>query len=763
MKNNKDSLLLLSELLRDRELNPSLKYFVDFQEESERFIKTIADKTEYPNKYLLQTTFDSIAQQIKLFVMFPQIVGSHITCYIGLSSIQRKRIFGNKNLTQLNESVPIIYSGNSKLCNFGLFNHLGEKIDTDNISNSFQQLKEHLNPEDVLLAIAIKSNKLSSNEILVDIPRNTKDMPFVKSFLSIANRIVVHKRFPIVDESLRYLEYIDSFATVNILPLPGADNFHYSLQFKNDEPKTNIDPKAQFVFDLSIKTTIQKIILWLQNEQGKYSEQIKLINSDLVQNSNDNKFSSLVKNIRTQAKNTVQQLETSIKIVTKAKSQLLSQVNIIYSILEHIYNQNHHISIDNSVLCWNNWSYAEEYFLSLVHTSSLKEANALSDRLKMAKYPYTDILNAYLKQFNNNMNDITIDSKIFFKENKKFLHRSAIHFSNYDEKNITHIAEHHAKKIICSTGKEFYFLWLATNKESFLRKALQKGYAPAGRKLYELALMKKEKEKQKSLKFLARNLVAEANFELSKKNKSFYAQLNLRIAAALKYTPALLKLAENRDNVQLSLMLYRYLAENNLLDSRSYYLYGYRLYQNKYFIEAFDILQKSSETRALSLLARMYQYGNGIPRDLKKAKTLYEELLLKNSDPKAEVQLKKINDEIKRQTRTTKSFNYTKQTRTTSSYSSSSSWCFLTTATCDVMGYKDDCDVLNTFRNYRDKVLIYEKDGKELIEEYYRIAPMIVDSINRSSNAIKTYTFMWEKYINPCYNYSDYNGLCGIS
>ncbi len=56
--------------------------------------------------------------------------------------------------------------------------------------------------------------------------------------------------------------------------------------------------------------------------------------------------------------------------------------------------------------------------------------------------------------------------------------------------------------------------------------------------------------------------------------------------------------------------------------------------------------------------------------------------------------------------------------------------CFLTTATCSVIGLPDDCWELQTLRLFRDTHLSITPTGKELIKEYYNTAPNIVKKIN---------------------------------
>ena len=79
--------------------------------------------------------------------------------------------------------------------------------------------------------------------------------------------------------------------------------------------------------------------------------------------------------------------------------------------------------------------------------------------------------------------------------------------------------------------------------------------------------------------------------------------------------------------------------------------------------------------------------------------------------------------------------------------------CFITTAVCDNFGKSDDCYELTTFRNFRDKWLINQSDGKSLIDEYYEIAPKIVDKINHLTNAGEIYQSIWTKYLKPCLSF----------
>ena len=76
--------------------------------------------------------------------------------------------------------------------------------------------------------------------------------------------------------------------------------------------------------------------------------------------------------------------------------------------------------------------------------------------------------------------------------------------------------------------------------------------------------------------------------------------------------------------------------------------------------------------------------------------------------------------------------------------------CFITTAVCENFGKSDDCYELTAFRNFRDKWLTLQTDGKFLIEEYYNVAPKIVEKINSLTNSTEIYKNIWSNYLQSC-------------
>lgn len=76
--------------------------------------------------------------------------------------------------------------------------------------------------------------------------------------------------------------------------------------------------------------------------------------------------------------------------------------------------------------------------------------------------------------------------------------------------------------------------------------------------------------------------------------------------------------------------------------------------------------------------------------------------------------------------------------------------CYITTAVCESQGKPDDCYELELLRSYRDGYLLSTEDGKELVDEYYNIAPTIVNRIGRQENADQIYGEIWDCWLADC-------------
>lgn len=83
--------------------------------------------------------------------------------------------------------------------------------------------------------------------------------------------------------------------------------------------------------------------------------------------------------------------------------------------------------------------------------------------------------------------------------------------------------------------------------------------------------------------------------------------------------------------------------------------------------------------------------------------------------------------------------------------------CFITTAVCDSLGKPDDCYELTILRAFRDNYMMHEASGKELVMQYYDMAPDIVMRINQHKAAEMIYDNIYKQYISPCISFIEQN------
>lgn len=85
------------------------------------------------------------------------------------------------------------------------------------------------------------------------------------------------------------------------------------------------------------------------------------------------------------------------------------------------------------------------------------------------------------------------------------------------------------------------------------------------------------------------------------------------------------------------------------------------------------------------------------------------------------------------------------------------SGCFITTAACEYFGKADDCYELTLLRQFRDGWLAIQPGGENLIKEYYKVAPLIVDRLNSNERRDEIYREIWNCYILPCIQFIEQN------
>lgn len=302
------------------------------------------------------------------------------------------------------------------------------------------------------------------------------------------------------------------------------------------------------------------------------------------------------------------------------------------------------------------------------------------------------------------------------------------------------------------------------------RKAFLAGSRDAGDWLANYSLGISEGY-SREMKRLADALIPSAAFAYGQGclQNNHYAQgiTYLRIAVVLQYPPAILYYADMLyqeclqgkfvdTKAKNAVFLYQAILEKNIVADFPkaklgvlYYRLG-NIERAKYFLE-----QDSSLPDAQYYLGCMYCDGNYVVPNYKLAKRYLKQAQQAGHEEAAELLNEILSKERKAETdkEDAKKHKYRKQ----ADYSddrkmeSVSEGCFITTATCTTLGKPDTCVELTAFRKFRDEVLLASPAGRQLVDEYYHIAPAIVGYISQENDSAAFYKDLYDQYILPGY------------
>ena len=76
--------------------------------------------------------------------------------------------------------------------------------------------------------------------------------------------------------------------------------------------------------------------------------------------------------------------------------------------------------------------------------------------------------------------------------------------------------------------------------------------------------------------------------------------------------------------------------------------------------------------------------------------------------------------------------------------------CFISTSVSEALGWKKDCSALNALRNLRDTYMQETPERRQEVQEYYRIAPQIVEAVNARPDPKSAWQIIAKRYVLPC-------------
>ncbi|MBR4318712.1 MAG: SEL1-like repeat protein, partial [Oscillospiraceae bacterium] len=336
-----------------------------------------------------------------------------------------------------------------------------------------------------------------------------------------------------------------------------------------------------------------------------------------------------------------------------------------------------------------------------------------------------------------------------------------------------------------TTGKEMYAMALLTTNQQkasleWLINSFSAGYAPAGAILLEIA----EKSGNVDFKFLAGALYPEACIVLGDKEIELSNEPNwidsetmlyYKLAASTENAPAVAKIVyiiyqqhfssvpiieckkekeRMEQNAKILILLCAWLKENRYQSMHFMEIMGVLQFCTKQFSQSIRTLSGINTPASNYCKGRMYEDGKGVSMDYEQALSHYKKSLgFKDASKRYQIVRniqRKQEEEQQKGEVYSRDYDYSERT----SYSKTPSYykrdsCFITTAAACSLRKGDDCEELNLLRKFRDEYICRSEEGQELVLEYYRIAPLILEKINQQPNPEMIYNLLWQTYILP--------------
>lgn len=76
--------------------------------------------------------------------------------------------------------------------------------------------------------------------------------------------------------------------------------------------------------------------------------------------------------------------------------------------------------------------------------------------------------------------------------------------------------------------------------------------------------------------------------------------------------------------------------------------------------------------------------------------------------------------------------------------------CYITTIVCTIMGYQDNCELLQTLRNFREKYLKLDKSFWPILQEYDQVGPIISKKILDDNDSKIAAMEILRNFLIPC-------------
>jgi TPR repeat protein len=742
---------------------------------------------------------NDILEKVQLLVTYPALVGKTVIGVVGSDPECVDKILSNilppavLKLAAINKNIPLVclHSADQTLSALN-FLETPIALSADEYRRINRELyKDKIDIRNLISAFCLETELNYDHQSLIHFPDYClKHRPF-----TVALEHQLDAVFTVFDpkntKRLNYLEHlsrriskpiygvVDEQILEELRRFPRAQSTVILISSSDIKPilESITKPRINYRYSEEVRLKLLDIDVFYKRHLTKLDQRLSTINADLVNIGHD-QTNQKIRDIRHKLKNNIDIIHKNYDSLKSESEKLLEKFANIEKLFSSALPK-----FDGSSqgeISWHNdideiWS---SLVLRFIDCGNLREAREYSKRLQIRNYRNSYILDLLIAQASNEYFSASHLTKLASDtEDSLLIHKSKIALADALKLSEAELQQIASKIKEPSTAREHHYKALSQEKNNpenaikYYFKALKMGYVASGEKLYYLSIS----NSSISLESLAHFMVPIANYELAmsiKEIKYSKAITNLKMAASNRYLPAIKiltddfygklmskyyknaseeQMKEKYDNV---ISLYRYILSKEPGNSDVVEKLGNLFYRLGDFRRSMEYFSKIDTAQALFRCGNMYQYGNGTAQDLHKAKD-YLFRAWQKGHSKAKIDYEKAcswsQSNASRSSYSAKS-NYSTTSSSYSSRSSSSdSLCFITTATCLALQKPDDCDELMLIRRYRDIMKNEDQNFAILVQEYYRIAPVIIQGIDQNTNSEVIYRELYEKYISKTY------------
>lgn len=739
------------------------------------------NNSEYSRKSELIYELDEYLDDMEVFSIFPELNDKTIIGIFGTNCNQENSLISflcqDKAYQpyRYNSSIPMIIT-NSKVNKVTGINRTGKKVLLDISKMQIidgELYKANVEAQQILSIYQVETELFAKDLVLVYFPfYMLRGNQYYQRLLDLLDGAIIVADyegkwkskltdFKIQREVSRIILGMDDELKQSIDSYEHTENF-FTFKFDKHFGKwldELIKPRDNVAIDEKLKVLTYEYRNYLFSSNNHHRMVIKALNINLL-NSEDKETAEHLKKLRSKVSATKILEDNLIKEFDWTMAKILEIINRFDDDLYRLSGGR--VIPDLSSVAVQNTRADLVY--NLIENGGFSEAEFYLGKLKKSNYKYSNILEI-IKNWKMKGRCTPEDLKQIREanQNDKLVQKAKLLLC--EELNLTaeNIIETLRNRSVELTGYEHYCIGKAYEDAQMINEA-KREYQLSVSMNYKMAeerlLYLLDESDRGILETLAYSIVPEANYILAKRllSENRFAQgiTNLKIAASFEHKDAMKLLinvlSDGRGNkssyertvIQLCHYIHG-IEPNNYEISEKLGIYYYKKHDYR---RALQLLKEVNSESSNYLMGRIYQYGNGVVQDLKKAERLFSKAE-KMGSQKAGIEKVKVAGWIAKNEEEKTEDTYYRTESTTSDYSSS--FCFITTATCTALGKGDQCEELQLIRWYRDSYLMLEEDGVELIKEYYRIAPMIIEKIDNKKESKAIYRRIFQEYICKCY------------